>query len=212
MVSAVHIPDSPEPVPDEILATLPPEEAAHARELRGYRQVQYVGGRIALRQACGQLGVRPGPLLSTERGAPRVPEGVVGSVSHKRDLAVGMAARAGMGTLGVDLEDYAPERLRIMEHILTPPECEEVRALPVDRQWIEVLLRFSIKESIYKAVDPFVGRYVGFHEAEVRPDLHGAAAVTLNLRNGEGPFTVDARYEWVWGRVLTSVRIRRADG
>ncbi len=210
VVSAVHIPDSREPVPDDILATLPPEEAAHASTLRGYRQVQYVGGRIALRQACGQVGVRPGILRATERGAPILPEGFVGSISHKRDLAVGMVARDGLGTLGVDLEDYAPSRLRIIDHVLTEAECAELAPLPEDRRWIALLMRFSIKESIYKALDPYVGRYVGFHEAEVRPDLHGDAEVTLNLKNDEGPFEVRARYEWLWGRLLTSVRIRSA--
>ena len=208
VVSAVHIPDSREPVPDDILASLPSEEAAHAKTLRGYRQVQYVGGRIALRQACGQVGVRPGVLRATDRGAPVLPAGYTGSISHKRTLAVGMVARSGLGTLGVDLEDYGPPRLRIIEHVLTEAECAELAPLPDDRRWIALLMRFSIKESIYKALDPYVGRYVGFHEAEVRPDLHGDAEVTLNLKNGEGPFEVRARYEWLWGRLLTSVRIR----
>jgi phosphopantetheine--protein transferase-like protein len=132
----------------------------------------------------------------------------VGSISHKRNMAVGMVARDGLGTLGVDLEDYAPARLRIIEHVLTEAECAELAPLPEDRRWIALLMRFSIKESIYKALDPYVGRYVGFHEAEVRPDLHGDAEVTLNLKNDEGPFEVRARYEWLWGRLLTSVRIR----
>lgn len=210
VVSAVHIPDSPQPVPDAILDALPSEEAAHARTLKGYRQVQYVGGRLALRQACGQLGVRPGPLLATERGAPCMPEGVVGSVSHKRDLAIGMVAKDRGYTLGVDLEDYGPPRMSILPRILTESECAELAPLPDDRKWIQAVLRFSLKESIYKALDPFVHRYVGFHEAEVRPDLFGDAAVVLHLTQGEGPFEVSARYDWVWGRILTSVRIRPA--
>ncbi len=72
------------------------------------------------------------------------------------------------------------------------------------------MLRFSIKESIYKALDPYVHRYVGFHEAEVHPDLQGTARVELRLKNGEGPLQVDARYHWIRGRILTSVRIRPA--
>ena len=35
-----------------------------------------------------------------------------------------------------------------------------------------------------------------------------AAVVELALAQGEGPFDVDARYEWLRGRILTSVRIR----
>ncbi len=118
-----------------------------------------------------------------------------------------MVAHARDGSLGVDVEEYAPARLGIASHVLTECEEREIAQMPDDRKWISLLIRFSIKESIYKAVDPFVRRYVGFHEAIVAPDLHGRAAVELQLKNGEGPFEVDARYEWLHGRLLTSVRI-----
>lgn len=209
VITAVHIPDAPDPVPDTVLATLPPAEADHARTLKGYRQVQFVGGRIGLRRACEQLGVKPPALLPDDRGAPRLPDGLVGSVSHKRNLAVGMVSQAAGGTLGVDLEDYAPARPGIASHVLTPREQAQLAPLPDDRRWIALLTRFSIKEAIYKALDPYVRRYVGFHEAEVEPDLQGGARVTLQLAHGEGPFRTDARYEWLHGRLLTSVRIRR---
>jgi enterobactin synthetase component D len=210
VVTAVHIPDSPEPVPEAVVATLPEAERAHALTLRGYRQVQFVGGRIALRQACDQLAVRPGPLLPDDRGAPRLPNGIVGSISHKSTLALAMAARASQGSLGVDLEDYGPPRPGIARRILTEAELAAVEVLPEDRRWIAVLLRFSIKEAIYKALDPFVRRYIGFLEARVTPDLHGHAEVVLDLAGHEGPFDVEARYEWLRGRILTSVRVRQA--
>lgn len=210
VLSAVHIPERPDPVPEEHLGRLHPAEAEYARTLRGHRQVQFVGGRLALRSACEQLGVRPGPLLSDARGAPVLPAGLVGSVSHKRDLAVGMVAGPEEGTLGVDVEDYLPARPAIASHVLTPAEQAAIEHLPELRRWIAMLLRFSIKESIYKALDPYVRRYVGFQEAEVTPGLDGEAAVVLRLAQGEGPFEVDARYHWLHGRLLTSVRIRPA--
>lgn len=218
VLTAVHIPDSPDPVPDGVLATLPAAEMEHARGLRGYRQVQFVGGRIALRESCLVMGVRAGPVLSDERGAPRIPSGLVGSVSHKATVAVAMVAREGLGTLGVDVEDYGPPRLGIGPRVLTPAELAAIADHPDDRRWFGILVRFSLKESIYKALDPYVHRYVGFHEAEVTPDLHGGAAVTLRLAPPagaegapavvEGPFEVDARYDWLHGRLVTSVRIR----
>jgi len=210
VLSAVHIPDAPDPVPDDVLARLHPDEAAHARTLRKYRQVQFVGGRLALRQALEQMGAPTAAALSDDRGAPVLPKGFVGSISHKRDLAVAMVARAAHGSVGVDLEDYAPARNGIADRILVPEEIEVIGTLPEDRRWIALVLRFSIKEAIYKALDPFVRRYVDFHEAIVHPDLHGHADVRLVLVNGEGPFEVEARYEWLHGRIVTSVRIRRS--
>lgn len=207
---AVHIPDAPDPVPDDVLARLHPEEAELARTLRKYRQVQFAGGRLALRAALEQLGGPQVPFLSDDRGAPILPRGFAGSISHKRDLAVALVARAAHGTLGVDLEDYLPARNGIADRILVPEEIEAVDTLPEERRWIALVLRFSIKESIYKALDPHVRRYVDFHEAIVHPDLHGGAEVRLQLAHGEGPFEVEARYDWLHGRIVTSVRIRRS--
>lgn len=209
VLAGVHIPDSPEPVPESVLSKLPSEEAELARTLRAYRQVAFVGGRLALRRACAQLSADPPPILPDERGAPTLPEHLTGSISHKRTLAIGMVGQAHNGTLGVDLEEYEPARPRIASSVLTEPELAQIEEMPEERRWISLLTRFSIKESIYKAVDPYVRRYVGFHEAQVEPELGGSAQVTLNLEHGEGPFHVDARYEWLRGKLLTSVRIRR---
>jgi 4'-phosphopantetheinyl transferase EntD len=45
----------------------------------------------------------------------------------------------------------------------------------------EILLRFSCKESVYKAIHPLLCRYVSFQEAEVQPYANGTAEVTLKL-------------------------------
>ena len=211
MITAVHIPDRPDPVPESVLDAMPGPEAAHARTLRGYRQVSFVGGRLALRDATAQLGHQVPPILPDGRNRPVLPPQLAGSITHKRDLAIGMASLAVHGTIGVDLEDYAPARLGIEGHVLVDAERRAIADLDADRRWIALLVRFSIKESIYKAVDPYVQRYVGFHEATVDPDLQGSATVRLDLANGEGPFAVDARYEWLHGRLLTSARIRPVD-
>jgi enterobactin synthetase component D len=204
---AVSIPDRPDAVPASVLATLADAEARHAVTLGGYRQVQFVGGRIALREARRQLGAPLGPVLPDARGTPVLPAGFVGSVSHKRDLAIAMVALDDGRTLGVDLEDHGPARPTIAPRVLRPVELEAVDGLPPSRAWIQTVLRFSIKESIYKAIDPWVRRFVGFDEAEVHPDLAGRAEVKMHLAHGEGPFDIEARYAWWRGRLLTSVRI-----
>lgn len=209
VLTAVTIPDTPDPVPEAALERLTPQERELAVELGGYRQVQFVGGRLAMQGALRQLGAPQEPVLQTDRGAPVLPRGFVGSVSHKRTIAVAMVARSNGGSLGVDIEEYGPARPRIEDRILTPTEIEAIAHLSGEPRWIATLIRFSIKESIYKAIDPYVRRYVGFHEAEVKPELDGRAWVDLNLKNQEGPFQVQARYLWLRGRLLSSARIRR---
>jgi len=211
IVAAVHLPDSADPVPDDVLARLHPGEASHARDLRGYRQVSFVGGRLALRLAVQQLGQQPAAVLPDQRGTPQLPPELIGSVTHKRTLAVAIVARNHGWTLGVDLEEYGPPRLGIVPKVLTPREQQAIANLPEARQWLATLVRFSLKESVYKALDPWVRRYVSFHEAEVDPDTDGGAEIALNLANNEGPFSIRARYTWLHGRLLTSVQLRPAD-
>jgi 4'-phosphopantetheinyl transferase EntD len=47
----------------------------------------------------------------------------------------------------------------------------------------EVLLRFSIKEALYKAMHPLICQYVGFREAEVQPKDDGSVDITLDLKS-----------------------------
>ncbi len=208
VIAAVHLPDSPDPVPEHALSRLQPEERALAATLRAYRQVSFTGGRLALHQAVRQLGERGGAVLTGPRGEPLLPRGLAGSISHKRRLAVAIAARSSHGSLGIDLEDLGPHRQGIAERVLTEGELTAVRALAPGRQWVATVLRFATKEAIYKALHPHLERYVDFSEAAVLPDVDGTCQVRLELRQGEGPFRVEARYYWLPAQVLATVRIR----
>jgi len=208
VVSGVHIPDSSAPVPDEVLSRLQPEEKTLADEMRAYRQVSWTGGRLALHTAVRSLGERGDAVPAGPRGEPVLPRGIAGSVSHKRKLAVAIAARSSHGTIGIDLEDLGPPRKGIAERVLLPEELAAVAELPEDRQWISIVLRFSIKEAIYKALHPHVRRFVDFSEACVTPDVDGTAQVEMRLARDEGPFKVEAFYYWLPGQVLSTVRIR----
>jgi 4'-phosphopantetheinyl transferase EntD len=70
-----------------------------------------------------------------------------------------------------------------------------------------VLLRFSVKEAIYKALDPFVRRYVAFREMSVSPRADGTAEVRPHLPAAEGPFEIEATWRRTSGLVLTTARI-----
>jgi 4'-phosphopantetheinyl transferase EntD len=44
----------------------------------------------------------------------------------------------------------------------------------------QILLRFSLKESVYKAIFPYVKKYIPFQEVEVYPTASGTASVVLS--------------------------------
>lgn len=208
VVAGVVLPGDGAPVPAWALARLHPEELEIAKELRAFRQSAFVGGRLAARAALDGLGLGAGPVLVEGRGAPVGPVGVSLSISHKSHLAVAIAARADLGALGVDLEELGRPRPHVGRVVLTPAEQELVARLPEDRRWVATLLRFSIKEAVYKALAPRLQRYIGFEEAEVAIRLDGTATVTLSLTSGEVPSSVDVRYHWLDGGVLSTVRAR----
>lgn len=210
VLSAFHLPDTPEPVAEEILSQLDTQEAEFALSTKGFRQIQFVGGRLAARHAANQLRMRLPALLPDERGTPSAPDNLRVSISHKGNLAIALVSPPGPFHLGVDLETYGPPRPNIIPKVLTAKELEEIEQLSdPQRRWLSTLIRFSIKECIYKAIDPYVRRYVGFDEASVHPDLDGTAAVNLHLQGEDGSFWANARYFWLRGWLLTSVRIGR---
>jgi 4'-phosphopantetheinyl transferase EntD len=106
------------------------------------------------------------PVLADERGAPILPAGVTGSISHKGDVAAAIGGAAAGGFLGIDIERAAAPRLDIAQRILTERERALLPRDPAERGRA-VTLRFAVKEAIYKAVHPVLRRYVGFTEVEL---------------------------------------------
>lgn len=196
------------------LDALHPDELAIAQGLRGVRQKTFVAGRIALGHALAEVGAPRVAVPSDERGAPVLPTGFVGSISHKGDRAIALAA-AGDEHRGVDLEVIKPIRDGIAEMILT---AEELARIGEDRSFA-TLASFSVKESIYKAIAPTLRRYVAFHEAIVvlpeRDEIRATFArvqVSLQLANGEQAPRVEATITERDGEIISTARVVRGPG
>jgi enterobactin synthetase component D len=188
---------------------LSPEERTFASKFVALRRRSWVGGRVAMRQALLLAGIDAPAVLPDARGAPVLPAGIVGSVSHKDALAVALVARS-TARVGVDVELDADLRQDISSRVLTEAEVAELAAMTDAARAREVVLRFSAKEAIYKAVDPFVRRFVGFKEVSVRPLSDGTAEVRSHLPSSEGPFVIEVRWLPWEGFVLTTARVEPA--
>jgi 4'-phosphopantetheinyl transferase EntD len=195
----------------EELSQLHPQERELALQFSPRRRCTWVGGRLALAAAFRELGIDSGPVLSSRRGAPVVPPGVAASLSHKRNLyAVALVAKnPGGDTVGVDIEPLWPCRAGITPWVLTDAEQAHVNAMPVEERWPETLMRFCIKEALYKALDPWLCRDIGFHDVEVVRGADDKPAIRLHPRAGEGSFAVDVDCERpAQGLVLATARVR----
>jgi 4'-phosphopantetheinyl transferase EntD len=184
---------------------LVPDERAFAAGLAAIRRRTWIAGRVALRQALARSGVEVPAVLADERGAPKLPAGVGGSISHTETLAVALVG-PGPGCVGIDVELDVGRELDIASKVLTQEEQAAIAGLDAAERGREVVLRFSAKEAVYKALDPFVRRYVGFKEVAVTPLPEGKAAVEIRLARGEGPFVIEVRWMRWDGFVLTTAR------
>jgi 4'-phosphopantetheinyl transferase EntD len=184
-VASVPVPSVPVDAAAVGAESLHEDEIARAASMSAHRRETFLAGRAALRFASRATApqLELPALLTDHRGAPQLPSGVVGSISHKRTRAVAAALAGARGHIGIDLEGRASSadlhRPSIATRILTARELDAIHALDPLAHREATLLRFALKEAIYKAIDPIVQRYVGFTEVEL--DVHDDGQVTVHL-------------------------------
>lgn len=191
-----------------------PEEMAFMRSLGRTQRIFFAGGRVALRHAIAHahLGASSPshtdeapshlkdslsfsrdsdlaaaachPLLRDSLGAPLLPKGWVGSISHTRGLAAAIAVKAEHSNsyprkrVGIDVEATSrPISPRLPRRCLTQDERASLGKTRGLDERADALLRFSLKEALYKAIHPFVRKSIPWHSVEVSPVADGTCVV-----------------------------------
>ena len=157
-------------------APLYPEEEALVARAVDKRRREFTVVRACARRAMDKLGVPPQPVLPGERGAPRWPDGLTGSMTHCADYCAAALVRAAdLASLGIDAEPHEPLPRGVLGAVALPAESERLRGLAADRpevHWDRLL--FSAKESVYKAWFPLTRTWLDFSEADI--DVSGGPA------------------------------------
>ncbi|KAL3941286.1 MAG: hypothetical protein SGBAC_004334 [Bacillariaceae sp.] len=132
-----------------------PDELMHGMKLPSARQESFWLGRLSMRLALDGSS-KDHPILKDSHGRPRLPLGAFGSISHKGSYGVALVSRdESLAGVGVDLEHTSRTgKKNIGKRILTDDEMKDLGKLPGISAEEEVLLRFSLKEAIYKAAHP----------------------------------------------------------
>ena len=206
---------------------LPGERALLGDSASARRRRDFALGRHCARTALAKLrdgvaddaeGSEAPAILRGEGRMPLWPEGVVGAITHTGGkAAAAVAAQTDYLGIGLDLERMARRAGKLAGRILRPEEQTELEGLSDEAREARVTLAFSAKESIYKALNPATGIYLGFQDArieflapageaegELRWRLHKACGPTLPEGfSGQGRFAVREAF------VLTAVWVAR---
>jgi 4'-phosphopantetheinyl transferase EntD len=136
------------------------------------RRREFAAGRAAAAQAMARFGVMANVAMGDDR-APIWPEGLTGSITHTRSIALAVVLRAG--PIGIDLEP---------EGAVTPDLCPEI-LLPDERANPALATAiFCAKEATFKAQYPLTKAMFGFDRIAITTT---AATFTARFTADTGP-------------------------
>ncbi|GAA2401573.1 4'-phosphopantetheinyl transferase superfamily protein [Actinomadura vinacea] len=192
--------------PDAVL--LPEEEPAVARAVDKRRR-EFTTARWCARRALAGLGLPAVPIMPGDKGAPRWPDGVVGSMTHCDGYRAAAVARsADLAALGIDAEPHGPLPDGVLEAVAREEELPMLdglrRAVP-GVHWDRLL--FSAKESVYKAWFPATGRWLGFEEASLTFGRDGTFRAEI-LASGAPYREYRGRWATGGGLAVTAIAVR----
>jgi 4'-phosphopantetheinyl transferase EntD len=160
---------------DSAEVTLFPGEEASIAQAVDKRRYEFSTARVCARRALAELGLPAVPILPGAGGAPRWPDGVVGSMTHCHGYrAAAVAYATDLRTIGIDAEPHDALPEGVLDAVALPQEQERLaslRASSPGTHWDRLL--FSAKESTYKAWFPLAARWLGFEDADMTFDPLG---------------------------------------
>ncbi len=191
----------------------PVEQATLGKAVEKRRR-EFTTARACARAALAQLGLPPTAIETGERGEPRWPSGIVGSITHCDGYRACVVARASdILTVGIDAEPNAALPDGVLSQIARVEELGWLAELQREEpqiHWDRLL--FSAKESVYKAWFPVARRWLGFEDAILTVDrlqrTFAARLLTIGSLPAEQPL---ARMSGRWlvheGLVVTAIAL-----
>ena len=193
------------------------DEPQRLRTAAAKRRTEYLAGRLCAASAIAALGYPASFPARGEEGAPQWPDGLCGSISHSHGAAFAVVGeRSCWQGLGLDAESLiAPQRaLRLAGEILVAEELTQFSVLhAIDPQQAAryLTLCFSFKESLFKALQPLVGRRFHFPAASLHCSDESGVARLLLRQDLAGPWRagclLDGHFTTCNDQLLTLIAI-----
>lgn len=140
------------------------------------RQAEFLAGRVAARSSLLQIKPHITQPIEIKIGinrSPIWPQYFIGSITHSRSRAIAVAKQNydvndSKDYIGVDVEDIIDVDLSSeFERSIYTHRDRSIALMSGLPPNIAMTLIFSAKESLFKAIHPFVGEYFGFEKARV---------------------------------------------
>lgn len=181
------------------------------------RQAEFLAARLCAREALRlQTGQANIPTQQAHTRAPLWPQHSCGSMSHSHNICAAIVGDSRhWQSLGLDIEKpIAVERAqRLAKSILTPDEYSVYCNLAHHPGAVYLTLVFSLKESLFKALNPLTNSYFGFYDAQVldlEPAYQGVARLRLCKDLSEDWKTgceLEGQFSHLYGSALTLVSV-----
>jgi enterobactin synthetase component D len=154
------------------------------RDATPARQREFATGRALAHLAMASIGYQATPILRGRHRQPLWPQGLVGSITHGVGVCAVLVARSSeVWALGVDIESAVPAAPAAASAVARFALSEAERDICAGTG-LSVLQVFSVKEAVFKALYPRVGRYFGFLAAAVLSPAEGRVPVRLTRTLG----------------------------
>ena len=196
------------------LVPLPEEEPLIARSV-AKRRNEFITVRHCARQALGDLGLPPVPILKGDKGEPCWPDGVVGSLTHCEGFRGAVVARSTqVRSVGIEAEPHGVLPKGVLGAVALPEEQSAIGTLEGDLHWDRIL--FCAKEATYKAWFPLTQRWLGFEDAHITFELDATGSsgtflsrILIDPAAESGPPLIElpGRFTVSNGLVLTAISL-----
>lgn len=189
-----------------------PEELAYVAQAVPKRRAEFATVRRCAREALAELCIPPIPFVPQELGAPRWPDGVIGTMSHGVDVCAAVVGRTlDVRSIGLDIEGSSPFDATLETSVCTLGERRACARFGVDHLAMVKLL-FSAKEAFYKCQFPLTGKILDFLDVEIELDVEEASFRVVGVAHSEVPEAIwkpmVGRFAYGDGRVFTAVTCR----
>ncbi|MBO0804550.1 MAG: 4'-phosphopantetheinyl transferase superfamily protein [Nocardiopsaceae bacterium] len=199
------------------VSLFPEEEEAIARAVDKRRR-EFSTARACARESLARLGIPPVPIIRGPGGAPRWPDGVIGSITHCSGYrACAVARTRDVTSIGIDAEPNGATPDGVLRTVSDQAERTHLATLAADEpgiHWDRLL--FSAKESVYKTWFPLTGRWLGFGDASISIDREtGTFTARLLVPgpvvNGSQRDSFEGRWIVRDGLIVTAITISGGD-